>query len=364
LFAWLNERRARYVVLRGAPIYDACAADPVAAGAFDLDLLVDDVVVRPLLDAFGRQRSGVKTDVYGLHGLDNSGYHGFAHLPEDLGERLLSGRVRVDALFPSYGETSIWVPEGHDELLALVYHVCFHKPEQSGIPVVAKDEGSEGAKSDSALRIGRLVEELDVDVEQTLCGLNRYIEAAGFGVDERRLIAYLQHDFRHYRKSFFHALLQDRHPGEMNLFVIRKTALVHRYDEALLDALESEYEILWRKPLDWWTRRTRSKHMRGGKWRRGGKPHLAVVVFDPEPIASSEADRRVHPFVFNRRQFAKQVWRQRFCDATRARSKDNPIHSTDNEAEAFGHLPLFFDAEERDEIYQRVCRQRDRVTSR
>ena len=90
--------------------------------------------------------------------------------------------------------------------------------------------------------------------------------------------------------------------------------------------------------------------MRGGKWKRGGKPQLAVVVFDPNPVVATESERQVHPFVFNARQFIKREWREWFTAETGARPQDNPIHSTDNEAEAVGHLPLFFDATEQQHI--------------
>jgi hypothetical protein len=98
--------------------------------------------------------------------------------------------------------------------------------------------------------------------------------------------------------------------------------------------------------------------LRGGKWRRGGKPRIAVVVFDPFPQPPSDAERSLQPFVFNRNQFIKTEWRAWFSRSTRARAEDNPIHSTDNEAEAIGHLPLFFDKREEQEVYAEVARLR------
>ena len=72
----------------------------------------------------------------------------------------------------------------------------------------------------------------------------------------------------------------------------------------------------------------------------------------------SEADRAIHPFVFNRSQFVKQDWRVWFIANTNARPKDNPIHSTDNEAEAIGHLPLFFTPQEQRELFSLVDERR------
>jgi hypothetical protein len=112
------------------------------------------------------------------------------------------------------------------------------------------------------------------------------------------------------------------------------------------------------KEIPWRTGFRARKRMRGGKWRRGGKPCIAAVVFDPDPVPTSEADRAVHSFVLNRNQFVKQDWRDWFTANTDARPKDNPIHSTDNEAEAIGHLPLFFTPQEQRELFRLVDRRR------
>ena len=94
--------------------------------------------------------------------------------------------------------------------------------------------------------------------------------------------------------------------------------------------------------------------MRGGKWRRGGYPCIAVVVFDPAPVLATEKDKKVHPFVLNTRQFVKPKWREWFTKTTGSKPSANPVHSTDNEAEAIGHLPLFFSPSEQEEIFQKL----------
>ena len=329
--AWLEQNRVEHVVLRYGP-------RTLDAELGDVDLLVDDRAIIALKAAFRGQRSGTKIDIYGIEGLHGSDYHGFPHLPERLGRQILARRRRV---------TGVWVPSPLDELNGLLYHLAYHKSVQSGVHV------SDPARSASTLgteRLAALQTECGIAVTCTLKGFHRQLESCGLSVSEARLVAYIEHDFRHGRKSLFHALLQDRHPGELNLFVIRAIALRCGKSEALIERLGERYRIVSVKAINRWTRLTRAGRMRGGKWRRGGRPHIAVVVFDRAPVPTTTEEREVHPFVFNRNQFVKVEWRDWFHRETAARAKDNPIHSTDNEAEALGHLPLFFSAEEREQI--------------
>src|SRR5690606_24225707 len=145
-------------------------------------------------------------------------------------------------------------------------------------------------------------------------------------------------------------------PGEMNLFVIRQVALRNNLQQEIIRALRDHYRILLVKDIPFLTRQMRSKGMRGGKWRRGGKPCIAVVVFDPHPAPTTAEDRKVHPFVFNSRQFMKRELREWFTRVTGEKASQNPIHSTDNEAEAAGHFPLFFSAHEQEDIFDRLAR--------
>ena len=346
LFDLLHRESVPYVVLRDGN----AAADPNHFTQLDdLDLLIDDEAI-PMLQALGGKRGGMKVDLYGVEGRAGTGYHGFPHLPEQLGRQLLANRKQLNG---------IWVPTPRDELAALLYHATYHKNLQSGVHI---DDEAHTADNATTRRIRRLSEHAGVRLPLTHRAFHEYLSEGGFGVSEKRLIAYVQHDFRYNRKCLFHALLQDEQPGELNLFVIRRIAVRHKQVSALTEKLRAQYDVVAQKPIPWRTRWRTAKHMRGGKWRRGGWPCVAVVVFDRNPIASTDADREVHPFVFNRRQFIKVEWRDWFATTTTARAKDNPIHSTDNEAEAWGHLPLFFDAPEIDAIRARVVLLRKQIS--
>jgi len=343
LFNWLERNAVRHVVLRDGHRLGE------HTGLQDIDLLVEDEAIARLKNQFLGRRSGLKVDCYGVKGLHGSDYHGFPHLPQRMGEKILRDRRRVN---------DVWLPTPIDELNALLYHVVYHKNLQSGFDAFDPHLTVPGSYNE---RINELQRECGISLCPTHESFHHYLSNAGLAVSEARLLAYLEHDFRHGRKSLFHATLQNAHPGELNLFVIRNIAQKHGKAQELLEFLADKYLIITVKPINWWTRITKSTHMRGGKWRRGGRPRLAVVVFDPEPCASTREQRAIHPFVFNQNQFIKVQWREWFSRNTRARSKDNPIHSTDNEAEALSHLWLFFTVPERAVIVNQLQSCRSRV---
>ena len=347
LLNWLQVESVPYVVLRDGDLVRAhCLAD-----LHDLDLLIEDAAIPALKKRFSKARGTLKVDVYGAAGQHGTDYHGFPHLPEAMARSAIAGCIRANG---------VCLPSPGDELLALVYHLAYHKNFQSGVHWA---DAKLSADNVYTRRVTSLLASAGQQLELTLNAFHEYLCRYGYAVSEERLIAYLQHDFRSGRKSYFHALLQDRQPGELNLFVIRGIALKHGCYEQLLDKLRQRFDVVAVKPIPWLTRWRTRKQMRGGKWKRGGKPHVAIVTFDREPEVSTSAERAVHPFVFNRNQFVKLEWRDWFTTHSSARQKDNPIHSTDNEAEAFGHLPLFFDPQERSEIHRRLQSLRGEVSA-
>jgi len=341
LLAFLDARRIAYVALRDA--HAIARGEPPG----DLDLLLDDEAVPEVRARYARCRRGLKVDLYGARGAHGSDYLGHPHLPEPLAERTLARRRAI--------ARALYAPHPEDELAALLYHLAYHKSVQSGIHC---SDPERSQASPFAASVRALARAAGVELPLSHEAFHAYLEAQGFAVSEERLVAYLQHDFRHGRKSFFHAALRAREPGEMNLFVIRRVAVRRGRAEALLARLEERFRLLAVKRVGWRARLAARRRMRGGKWRRGGLPHIAVVVYDPSPVAPSAGERAAHPFVFNRNQFVKVEWRRWFARDTGAPERANPIHSTDNEAEAIGHLPLFFDASERRRILGELARLR------
>jgi hypothetical protein len=300
LYGWLNGQGHSYVVL------SLLAGGPI-------DLLVDDALIAGLNGFLSakRGRGGPRVRVYGVEGADGSDYLGFALLPEALARRMLRRRIR--------GPEGCYAPSPED-------HAAMRK----------------------AMDAAGLATPL------TQRALHNHLVAGGFGVTPERLRAYIANDLRDGRKVFFHARLLNQLPGEMNLFVIRETAVKYAMHEWLVERLREIYEVITIKPVPWLTRMRVRGRMRRGNWRHGGKPRFAVVVFDHQPRPTSEDQRHLHAFVFNAKQLIKQEWREWFVNNTAAPKTADPIHSTDNEAEAGALLELFFTADEQAAIISRL----------
>lgn len=339
-FAFCDLEGFRYAVLRDFEGY--AHGFPKAGGKQDVDLLVEDALLPLMRERYGRisKRRGVKCDVYSVSGADDGGYFGYPYYPPSFARDILDKRVWWKDLF--------YVPTPEHHLLALMYHLAYQKAENSGLHM-DNPEAARGTKYYDELE--SLTKTLGIAMPYTLMEFHTRLKAAGLVVPYDVLAAYLKNEFARHRKSMFLGRLCDEmKKGELNLFVIRKTAVKKKQQDAMMEAIRAAgYDVLAVKDIPWRQHVTKSRKMRGGKWRRGGRPMIAVVVFDRAPVLSNAEDRKTHPHVFNKRQYFKQVLRVKFTGETGADPKSNPIHSTDNEAEAIGHFPMFFtDAEQRD----------------
>lgn len=344
LFAWLENSGWRYVVLRNAPAF--VTGYPAPGSKDDVDMLVEDAALAPIKAKYGkvRRRQGVKCDFYDVSGTGEGTYCGEAYYPRALAELMLDQRERfADRFFVAQ-------PKGY--LYGLIYHIAYQKAERSKIDRVDPDK-SGGSKY--VPELNDLMTRSGIALPLTLTAFDDELHRVGLQPTRRQLGAILVNDFSRDVKSRFLAEVADRPAGELNLFVIRKIAAKKGLVEAMAGRIREHYEVIAEADIPWLTRMKTSKRMRGGKWRRGGHPVRAMVVYDPAPIPTSEDERKVHPFVFNGRQFMKRGLRDWFATTTGLDPWHNPLHSTDNEAEALGHLPLFFSEAECDAVYARLA---------
>jgi hypothetical protein len=342
-FAWMEQAGLRHVVLRNADAF--LDGYPRPGTKDDVDLLVEDAALAPIRLKYGRygRRQGVKCDVYDVSGSPEGAYQGKPYYPAALAGRLLASPVRFHDRF--------LVAEPKAFLHGLMYHVAYHKAERSKID---RDDPALSLNSKYVPELRRLMAAAGVDVPLTLNAFHRSLAEAGCGPDYDQLAAILTNDFSRNVKSPFLAGIFLDLPGELNLFVIREVVARQGMVEGVADRLRAAYTVLAEKDIPWLVRVKTRKGMRGGKWRRGGMPMRALVVFDPEPVPTTDEDRQVHPLVFNSRQFMKRELREWFAETTGLHTKHNPLHSTDNEAEALGHLALFFTPEECEALYRQL----------
>jgi hypothetical protein len=346
-FRWLEARGLSYAVLRGhANMGDP---PPVRGGKADLDILVEDRVAAGMCDARGfltTKPRGIKCDLYSETAGHGADFVGGAYFSEALARSILQNRVRWQDAF--------YVPCDRDLYDSMLFHLAYQKAETCKADVTDPAAFRAYKRYDF---MKALAQRLGQPYDLALFDMHRLLTERGYGIEPERAVRYLQGQFKHRFKSRFYAqLLARRHPGEFNLFVLRAKAVRRGFRQTLLDELAKHYTLLAVKDIPWLTRLTKAKHMRGNKWRWGGWPVTAVAVFDPVPLWRTEAERaQEHPLVFNSRQFFKRELRDRIVREGRLHRKDNALHSTDNEAEAVGHLNLFFSPEEEAAIHARLA---------
>lgn len=360
-FSWMNEKDYRYVVMRGF-----CEGDMrniTQSGNADIDILVDDEIVPALYSQFDRYKKeqGVRLDVHHVSGnavfdfgsVVNRRKKKYKMFPEKtyprkLTDMMLNRRMLWNGQF--------YVPCAYDWLVGLLYHITYQKPQNAGIDMA---DPALSSASKYAKEIQAACSASGVSFPLTLQAFHVFLKDAGYAPDLALMTRYMERYKTAHRVPFCHAVLwDDLVPGEMNLYVIRSSAVKTGTDKALLERLSAEYEILAVKPIPYFQRIIQGRYMRGNKWKRGGYPALAVVVFDPSPQVTSESDRKVHPNVFNARQFMKRDLREWFTKTTGKKSSCNPLHSTDNEAEAISHMPLFFTMDEQAKIFYDLEKRR------
>ena len=350
-FTHMDDAGYAYVVMRNFRSF--AHSYPANGSKKDIDVILEDAAVEHVLQRYQNisKRKGVKFDIHSVSDRKETNFRNHLYFPPALGEKMLQRRIKRCDRF--------YVPCPEDHFYSLLYHVAYHKAETSGFDF---QDPSGGINSKYFQELQETSEQIDIQTVYTLKDAHRLLLDQNYCIDKQILITYLQKEHERGRKSYFFSWLCNHLPGEMNLFVIRNTAVTHNKHIEIIYLLKKYYKILNLKAVPWDIRRKMAKHMRGGKWRRGGKPFIVVVVFDHEPQATSHEDREVHPFVFNSKQFFKRAYRENFTQSTTAGAKENPLHSTDNEAEAIAHLPLFFTDKEQEQIFEKLAKERSKLT--
>lgn len=355
-FAWMDQQGHRYAVLRRFEGFDRDW--PRLPRGAEFDMLADDDALPAIKARYGRYKKhqGEEFDIYSLTGAHDGGEFGCPYFPLNLAEEILSARRKWKGLF--------YVPSAIAHLKSLLYHVTYRKADSSGISI---DDPAASAGTKYFAEISALKNECGLDFPDTLLAYHEFLRDQGAAIAPEVLTRYVQQDYAracrrkkkgHKHVQNFYCHLYDLAKGEMNMFVIRSVAVKTGKAQEIIGFLRENYRILQIRDIPWLQRFLTRNKMRGGKWSRGGKPEIVVLVFDPIPIPTTAEDKKVHPFVFNARQFIKREWREWFTRETGKKASLNPLHSTDNEAEAVAHLPLFFSEAEQAEIFRQLAELR------
>ncbi|PFG38847.1 hypothetical protein ATJ97_1335 [Georgenia soli] len=356
----LDDAGVHYAVLRW---FEAL---PDLAPGEDLDMLVADDDLETFRAVLAREPGTIPVDLYSESGLPGSDFRGVAYYPPDLARGLLD-RATVHA-------SGYRVPAPGDHLASLAYHAAYHKGERSGLPSRLTATAAD-PEHDYVSALGRVAAAQHVDLDLTLEGVDAHLQRVGWKPSPdtlRRLAednAWLRRRLRHGSASpesggeeigshehgahetgghdhGRHENAAEAELPELAVFFVRERAESVLGTADVLSVLAGlEFEVLAADALDPAARARCTRAVRGGNWGRGpfavsgGEPVRAVVALHygprpPDPVVAARYPRLTNSDVL----LAKNVLRDHVLAAVGEREAFNPVHSSDDEDEAWEYL--------------------------
>lgn len=321
----------------------------------DLDLLVRDEDLTELQRLLAQEPGTVPVDLYSTTGMPGADYQGAAYYPPPLARGLLERAV--------VHRSGVRVPAGEDHLRSLAYHAVYHKGLRSGLPSELTGERLAGPEHDYAAALGDVARTVGVDLRLTLEGVDEYLAEVGWrpSMDTLRRLA---SGNPWVEKRFLEAVMPAPETPEVSVFLIRERTLAHVSLDDVLAVLDHYgFDVLRATPFDGEAAERCAAQTRGGNWGRGpfaesgGGPAVVVVALHHAPQPVSPDLRHRYPHLSNAEiYFAKRGIFDLVESHVAPDSRFNPVHSSDDEAEAWEYVDLALPNEAvalRDEVARR-----------
>ena len=334
-FRKLNENNISYAALRW---FDDL---PKVAAGEDIDLLFadEDMAFLDTLFIPHRKRGAVKCDVYSAGGLPGSNFEGLPYYEQRLATDILTHTELVNGL--------VRAPDAERHFLSLAYHAVYHKAHGSGLPLEAGGKPLKQVDDhDYAAVLGRLAARLGWEVELSLFGLHRLLTDRDWApaTDTIRKLSVTRPVLK---------LLLGGHDGvaadrELSVFVVREWAR----ERNLLPWITANlryygFDVKMVHELGAQEREAAATRIRGGNWNKGpypvsgGKPYAVIAACDYAPEPPDDELKRAQPYALNARSVAiKALLRLGINRVLPARLRTNPVHSADDEVEAWEYLEI------------------------
>ena len=329
----LAEEDVRHAVLRW--FEELPAIEP----GEDLDLLVADADLARLQAVLDEEPGTIPVDVYSESGLPGADFRTAAYYPPPLARGLLERSLR----HPS----GVRVPAPEDHLASLAYHAVYHKGPESGLPSRHALHALTPPDHDYAATLGRLADEVGAELEMTLEGLDVFLGSVGWRppADTLRRLAP--------GNPWITAHVLDRRPAPVTpptatTFLLRERALAELGLDPVLKALDHfGFVVLLAAPLDAEASRRCAAELRGGNWGPGpfpvdgGPPRVVVAAAHYSPRPPDARLLAQYPRLENAEvYFLKRHVREMVRSATGTAAEFNPLHSSDDEEEAWEYLTV------------------------
>lgn len=305
----------------------------------DLDVLVRDEHLAAIGTLLNEEPGTIPLDLYSETGLPSSDYKNMAYYPPQLARQLLD-RAVVHA-------SGCRVPESLDHLRSLAYHAAYHKGMSSGLASAHVAGTVANPEHDYKSALESLAQSVGVAIDASLEGVDEYLANEGWRPSVDTLVR-LSDGNPWINARFFAAEPEPVNPPEATVFLLReRLASVIGTEEvlALLDHLG--FEVLMTSELDSVAAARCAGQTRGGNWGQGpfpvsgGGPSTVVVAghYAPTPPVGKALDK--YPRLSNNDVLlAKERIRDLVAARVSAHERFNPVHSSDNELEAWEYVTI------------------------
>lgn len=314
---------------------------PDVAEGEDLDVLVADADLARVRALLAEEPGTIPVDIYSETGLPGSDFRSASYYPPALARRLLETAVTHSS--------GCRVPAPPEHLCSLAYHAVYHKGFQSGLR--SDQPGASGPESDPDHDYRAVLADLaraqGVPLVDSLEGVDDFLAARGWRppADTLRRLAPAN--------EWIKGRLGELQDGESELpeptvFLIRERTLAILELGDVTGALtDLGFEVLHVAELDDDARRRCEDQARGGNWGQGpfpasgGGPRVLIFAVHYGPRQPPPPVRERYPRLTNGDVLlAKNRIRYLVAARLSPAQRFNPVHSSDDEGEAWEYLQL------------------------
>jgi hypothetical protein len=338
-FKALDEAGVKYAVMRW---WDEIPLTPEACASFkgDVDVLVEDHAHVPAARAAARMPGNVRVEFRSVTG-EMGSYAGWPYLTPAFAAEVLEQRVLHARGFH--------VPAPKHRLAFVLFHLCYHKAEASGIPPGCELSGSKPGKppkSDYAakLRAFAAAEGETLPEPLTLTSIHNDLARRGYDMQLDLLVRWplespwIKHLIAEARSKY--AADAAKLPG-VAVFFLRSDLDPARRPGAVAHFTES-FEVIEHGVLDEAQRLRCRRHLRGGNWydHRGrslAEPAYYIICLDR--AAAADPKLATERLLREKRRLREQIRAEAAAANVRCR---HAIHSADDFEEAQHSIDVLF----------------------
>lgn len=331
----LAEEQVSYVVLRWFEQL------PDLEPGEDLDVLVADADLQRVRALLAEEPGTIPVDLYSETGLPGSDFRSAAYYPPALARRLLETAVTH--------RSGCRVPAPPEHLCSLAYHAIYHKGFQSGMR--SEQSGARdpdpNPEHDYRAALAELARAQGVSLVDSLEGVDDFLATRGWRppADTLRRLATTNDWIRQRLAGTEHGESQLPEPA---VFLIRERTLdILDFGDVLGVLTDLGFEILHATELDADARQQCRDLARGGNWGQGpfpvsgGGPRFLIFAVHYGPRRPPRSVLERYPRLSNGDVLlAKNAIRDLVAARLAEAQRFNPVHSSDDEGEAWEYLEL------------------------